>query len=459
MKNWLHIIIYIAILSLLPSAKLSAQRRWLGGDISLYPKYKAVGTAYRDSTGRRIDMADYAVRWGWNTIRVRLFVDPSKASKEAKDEGVCQDLPFVVKLCRAAKKKHLAILLDLHYSDTWADPGKQYIPHRWKGLEVFALRDSVYNYTRHVLEEMKKAQATPDLIQVGNEITYGMLWPIGKTSPTKDNNWTILATLLNAGSKACREICPDAKIIIHTEHAQDWDATRGFYDRLQKFGVDYDVIGLSYYPMWHGTVAHLGEVVDSLNARYKREIMIVETAAYYSHQNDKWANNQQEYSYPVTIEGQRQFTADLVNEIKRHSCVTGLFWWFPEENENGRHILKSWLNRGLFSNTTGRALPAWYELYKFRNAFKPLVRDADKKAEKAEYSPSVLIIYYHADAGEKPILTAAKKIGAQVIYRYKFIKAMAIKKPGNMTLEETKTYFEKVKGIINVEYDRIYHID
>lgn len=211
--------------------------------------------------------------------------------------------------------------------------------------------------------------------------------------------------------------------------------------------------------MWHGTVAHLGEVVDSLNARYKREIMIVETAAYYSHQNDKWANNQQEYSYPVTIEGQRQFTADLVNEIKRHSCVTGLFWWFPEENENGRHILKSWLNRGLFSNTTGRALPAWYELYKFRNAFKPLVRDVDKKAEKAEYSPSVLIIYYHADAGEKPILTAAKKIGAQVIYRYKFIKAMAIKKPGNMTLEETKTYFEKVKGIINVEYDRIYHID
>lgn len=438
-----------------------AAQRWLGGDVSLYPSYENAKTVYRDSTGRRVDVPDYARRWGWNMVRVRLFVDPSNASAQAKGEGVCQDLAYVVNLCRMAKRHHLGIMLDLHYSDTWADPGKQTVPRRWQGLEVFALRDSVYNYTTRVLMAMKRNHVEPQMIQVGNEITYGLLWPVGRVNPQTDNNWAVLASLLNAGSKACRKVCPKAKLIMHTEHAQDWPLTRDFYDRLDRYKVDYDVIGLSFYPMWHGTVAHLGQVVDSLADRYHRQVMIVETAAYYSHNRDRWATGPDQYSefYPISPEGQRQFAADLVDELNRHPSVSGLFWWFPEENESGGAVLDSWLNRGLFSNDNGRALPAWYELYKFRTDFHPIAKTPKQKPVEREFSQSTLIIYYDASIGCKPLLKAAKKIGAEVIYQYTFIKGIAVRKPDNMTLEAAKAYFERVKGTLSVQYDRIYHLD
>lgn len=452
---------HLMALLLLLSAVPVLSQRWLGGDISLYPSYKETQTAYRDSMGKRIDLPDYARRWGWNMIRVRLFVDPANATVEAKSEGVCQSLPYVLRLCRMAKHHHMAVMLDLHYSDTWADPSHQSTPRRWQGLEVFALRDSVYSYTTHVLEAMKRAHVEPDMIQIGNEITYGMLWPVGKVNPESDANWLVLASLLNAGSKACRQVCPNAKLIIHTEHAQNWETTRDFYDRIRRYKVDYDVIGLSYYPMWHSSISHLGQVIDSLSARYGRNIMIVETATYYSHRNDRWAKDKQQYSgpYPISPEGQRNFAADLVEELNRHSAVQGLLWWFPEENESGKPVLESWINRGLFSNETGRALPAWYELYRFRQNFRPIAKNIKPKPENKEYSPSTLIIYYNGDIGKKPLLKAAKKIGAQIIYQYTFIKGIALKKPDNMTLDETKAYFEKVKGVVSVNYDRIYHLD
>lgn len=452
----------LAIILLLATTPVLAQR-WLGGDVSLFPSYRDAKTVYRDSTGRRIDLLDYAHRWGWNMVRVRLFVDPRNASAQAKGEGVCQDLPYVLNLCRMAKRHHLGIMLDLHYSDTWADPSHQTVPRRWQGLEVFALRDSVYSYTTHVLEAMKRNHVEPELIQVGNEITYGMMWPVGRVDPQKDDNWAVLASLLNAGSKACREQCPQAKVIIHTEHAQDWPLTRHFYDQLDRYKVDYDVIGLSYYPMWHGTIGYLGQVVDSLAARYHRQVMVVEAAAYYSHERDQWATSPDQYSefYPISPEGQRQFAADLVDELNRHPSVSGLFWWFPEENESGGAVLSSWLNRGLFSNKTGQALPAWYELCKFRADFHPIakIQKPRQKPVEREYSPSTLIIYYDASIGSKPLLKAAKKIGAEVIYQYTFIKGIAVRKPDNMTLDETKAYFERVKGTLSVQYDRIYHLD
>jgi len=218
-----------------------------------------------------------------------------------------------------------------------------------------------------VLKAFNAAGVTPDMIQTGNEITFGTLWPTARVLPSDDAGWTVFSGVLKAAGKACREQCPKAEIIIHTEHAQDWEATQAYYQRIDKFGVPYDVIGLSYYPMWHGTIPHLAMVVDSLAAEFKKPVMLVECAAYYSHENDPWEvgkDHSGDY-YQPTPAAHTQFAHDLVAEMLKHPCVTGIFWWFPEENASGSEVTKGWLNRGLFDNKTGRALPALRELQKY----------------------------------------------------------------------------------------------
>lgn len=351
-------------------AQANAQQRLLGGDISLLPSYEASGTIYRDAQGNAVKPLDFFKEQNWNAIRVRLFVNPDNASAEHKGEGVCQDLDYVVKFGKRIKETGYQFMLDFHYSDTWADPGKQFMPERWKKTATASLPDSVYQYTKNSLLAMVKAGACPDLIQVGNEITNGMMWPVAKVSPLGTENWDLLVTLLKSGAKACREVCPKAKIIIHTEKAGEWDKTKAYYNHLHQ--LDYDVIGLSYYPMWHKTVGVLAATLDSLDVYFPdKEVMIVETAAYYSHENDRWAKSPEEHSefYPISAEGQRIFTHELVAELRRHKNVTGLFWWFPEENACGNTVTEGWLNRGLFDNRTGKVLPAMEELKGFMYSY------------------------------------------------------------------------------------------
>ena len=351
------------------SACLSALcQAWLGGDISMMTSNARNGVIYKDSCGVTVDPYDLFKQQGWNMMRVRLFVDPQNAPGRHHDEGVCQDLDYVIDLCKTIKARGFEVMLDFHYSDTWADPAKQFTPKRWESLNAKALADSIYRYTRHCLLALKAAGVEPATIQVGNEITFGMLWPKGKVDPMKPERWSYFCQLLNSGVKACREVCPQAKIIIHTEHAQDSAATLSYYEKLAAYGVDYDIIGLSYYPMWHERLPILSETLNMLEREFpQKPVMIVETAFYYSHENDRWAKPSQysEY-YPISIEGQRQFTAELVAELNHHKNVTGLFWWFPEENGYKNTVTKGWLNRGLFNNRTGRALPALLELKKFR---------------------------------------------------------------------------------------------
>lgn len=357
----------IVILSfLVMHTVILAQEHLLGGDISLLPSYEKAGTVYRDANGNEVKPLDYFKEQGWNAVRLRLFVDPSKASAEHKGEGVCQDLRYVTEFGQRIKRTGYRFVLDFHYSDTWADPGKQFMPNRWKSATVASLPDSVYEYTKQSLQTLVKADAVPDLIQVGNEITNGMMWPVAKVDPLGSENWDLLVTLLESGAKACREICPNAKIIIHTEKAGDWDKTKAYYKHLHRF--DYDVIGLSYYPMWHRAVGVLAATLDSLAVEFPdKEVMIVETAAYYSHENDRWAIGEEQYGefYPISVEGQRIFTHELVAELRRHANVTGLFWWFPEENACGNTVTDGWLNRGLFDNRTGKVFPAMGELKRF----------------------------------------------------------------------------------------------
>lgn len=363
------LLLLLAILELATAVQAQTQtRKWLGGDISLLPTYEERGTVYRRANGETAPALQIFKENNWNMMRVRLFVDPQQAPDEHKDEGVCQDLDYVIALSRQIKEKGFALMLDFHYSDTWADPGKQFTPKRWEKANARQLADSVYHYTAQVLQAMNRAGVSPEMIQVGNEITFGTLWPTAKTEPTKDKNWKHLGAILRAGCRACREICPQAKIIIHTEHAYDWEATRGFYERLKRQHVDYDIIGLSYYPMWHKDIPNLGHNISLLEKTFPdKPVMIVETAFYYSHDNDRWEKDPNNYSdlYPISAEGQRQYTHELVSELLRHQNVTGLFWWFPEENESGPKVIGSWINRGLFDNHTGKLLPAAEEMRRF----------------------------------------------------------------------------------------------
>ena len=359
----------VLLLALCLSAMTVNAQRLLGGDISVLPNYEKDGTVYRDSSGRKVQFMDFVkTEGGWNAIRVRLFVNPENAPESAKKEGVCQDINYIIPLCKQVKAAGMKLMLDFHYSDTWADPAKQYTPKVWERAGRQALADSVYAFTRRSLLRLKGEGIQPDLIQVGNEITFGMLWPTGRVNPLKDEGWDTLAQFIASGTKACREICPKAKIIIHTEHAQDWASTYGYYDKLRHRHADYDIIGLSYYPMWHGTISHLNVVLDSLESNFPdKEIMIVETAAYYSHENDPWATpNQYSEFFPISRQGQSEFTLELVSMLNYHPRVTGLFWWFPEENQSAQPQANNFLNRGLFDNHSGRALPAFYEFAKFR---------------------------------------------------------------------------------------------
>ena len=381
---------------------ITAMANVVGGDISLLTRYEQNGAKYFDKNGARItDMLTYLRQQGLNAMRVRLFVDPSKASTDDKGQGVCQDLDYVVALGARIKAAGFRLMLDFHYSDSWADPVKQYTPDAWKGLSEEELPDKVYQYTRECLEAMVAAGATPDYIQTGNEISYGMLWgPVGtatsqlkKMSVSDAASVTRFVNLLNHASQACREVCPDAKIIIHTELVRNPSLLTSYYKAVEP--VDYDIVGLSYYPYYHYGFNYLESAITNVSRNSAcdgKEIMIVETGYYH-----KWqpTNINFDYSgtYPITNEGQRAFTADMIQHLLKFPRVTGLFWWWPEANEYGldwvtKRVTDDWYNAGLWDNETGRALPALYELSAF---VPPVVGDVNGDGEVDIFDVNLII--------------------------------------------------------------------
>ena len=340
---------------------------YVGGDISMLPQYEAKGAAYRTTSGAAItSVTSFFKEQGWTALRVRLFVDPQNTD----DASVIQDLAYVKSLGKRIKDEGFQFLLDFHYSDTWADPSHQTLPARWKSLSATVLADSVYAYTKNSLKELVAAGATPDMIQIGNEITYGMLWPTGHVYPAGGGNnggsWSNFASYLKAASRACREVCPKAKIVIHTEMGNYDTNVPNFYKTLQGYNVDYDVIGISYYPAYHRALTSLESVLASLEAdQPTKDIIIAETGYSYA-----WAMIDTKYNHtatwPYSSAGQQKFAADLIAKLKEHSHVKGVFWWWPEDNEYGvdynNPVTPSWWNASLFDGRTGRALPAVGEL-------------------------------------------------------------------------------------------------
>ena len=349
-------------------------QKYVGGDISLLPTYEEHGANYMDKDGKKIsDMLGFLKEQGLNTMRVRLFVDPGLAPDSAKGEGVRQDLEYVKKLGKRIKDAGLLFMLDFHYSDTWADPEHQKLPREFMMVNTPPY-EYIYSYTKTSLKALVDAGATPDLIQTGNEISFGMLWDGCKVKANSDwtayvdENWESFAKALKNAGRACREVCPEAKIIIHTEQcANNPTLDVAFFKRIKENEIDYDIIGTSYYPYYKGPVSNLDKGLTQLETNFPdKQIMVVETGCSYHYM---MGDKNKQY-YPLTYEGQREYTAELITTLKKHTNVNGLFWWFLEANEYGldwatKRVTDNWYNASLFDNETGRALPALYELKAF----------------------------------------------------------------------------------------------
>ena len=351
-------------------ATMASAQKYVGGDISMLPKYEQAGVVYKDKNGNTVsDVIAFFKQEGMNAMRVRLFVDPTKDS----DKAVCQDLEYVKSLGKRIKDAGLSLMLDFHYSDTWADPAKQWTPDAWKSLSDAQLYEQIYTYTKDCLQQLKNAGAEPDMIQTGNEISYGMLWgtqaAVGNNNTNRcftnssAANWNRFFNLLKKAGQACREECPNAKIILHSERTANTTVLLDYFDRMKNNGIDYDIIGLSYYPEHHKTLAALEAALSGLEQKqYGKDIMIVETGYSYA-----WSiGGEYDYTgtYPYTEEGQRQFTADLVAKLNTHTSVKGLFWWWPEDNGN-KQVTKNWWNAALYNHNTGKPYAALYELKNF----------------------------------------------------------------------------------------------
>ncbi len=364
----------IFVLTLCPL--LAHAQKVVGGDISLLPTYEEHGVHYLDQSGAQVAPLPYfGQQAGWNAMRVRIFVDPSKAPADDQSEGVRQDLDYATALCQRIKEAGYQLMLDFHYSDTWTDPGQHSTPSAWTSSDPTILADSVYQYTVRCLNHMKAHGVVPDYIQPGNEITYGMLWPTGHCYPSgadytasgATGTFANFVSYLKAGIRGCREVCPEAKIVVHTEMSKAWNVTT-FYNTLGS-QVDYDIIGLSYYPDYHGTLPTLASTLSTLESQHSdKEIMVVETG--YGAQwslNGSYSSTVQA-TWPCTEAGQKQFVDDLITELNKHPKVTGLFWWMPEDNEfwaDKNPARPTWWNASLYTQNTGMPLAAMFELQKF----------------------------------------------------------------------------------------------
>jgi len=256
-------------------AKTREVGKMLGADISFLPELEARGMKFSDN-GIEKDAIQILKDHGFNYVRLRIFNDPARDSGYSPGKGFC-DLENTKKMAKRVKAAGMKLLLDFHYSDYWADPGKQYKPAAWRKLSFEELKKAVYDYTKDVMQQLKEQGTTPDMVQVGNEINHGIIWPEGNV-----NDFDGLAQLVNAGTKAVKDVDHSVVMMLHVALGGQNDESVFFIDNMISRGVHFDVIGESYYPKWHGTLEDLESNLDDLARRYNRDVIVVE----YSHRKE-----------------------------------------------------------------------------------------------------------------------------------------------------------------------------
>jgi arabinogalactan endo-1,4-beta-galactosidase len=316
------------------SARDGSSAFTLGADVSALatPGRRRPLPAFQEN-GAASDEVTILRRHGWTSYRLRVFVSPVR---NAPDNSLERMIP----LARQIKASGALLLLDIHYSDTWADPGHQETPVAWRGLDFDGLEKQVETYSRSTIDAFKAAGAMPDWVQVGNEITRGMLWPMaqlrvpGATQAdlpaTYDDStqWDHLTRLLEAGIRGVKAGAGDTppRIAIHIDKGGDWATTKWFFDHIEAAHVPFDIIAQSFYPPWrHGTLEGLLQNMTESVRRYDKDFLVAETGYLRSQSADNPF-----MLWPTTPEGRLQFMVDLVNTVKKAPRGIGVMYWAPE---------------------------------------------------------------------------------------------------------------------------------
>lgn len=336
----------------------------LGADISSLKKSEDLGGVYKNADDTPGDALQILKDHGLNYARLRAWVDPADGYHNKEK---------ILVMAKRFKDLGIKLLVDFHYSDNWADPGKQIKPAAWKEYNFEQLKQALYDHTFDVCSSLVAQGTPPDMVQIGNEINAGMLWPDGHTYDPP--NWDNLAQLLSAGHDAVKACSPETQVMLHIAEGGDNDVARWWFDNITRKVVPFDVIGISYYPYWHGSLAELQYNLNDISARYDRDVIVVETAyAFTGQDNDGFPNIANETlmvpQYPYTPEGQRDMLRNVISVVRAvdNGRGIGVFYWdatWIAVNGNGWDNTNptegnAWENQALF-DFEGKALPALAE--------------------------------------------------------------------------------------------------
>lgn len=343
---------------LMMTAQATAVTNFIAGaDMSLLAYFESNGIAYK-SGGQTQDALAILKSRGLNCIRLRLFTS-SAAQAAADPYDYINNLTYTVPLAVRVKNAGLQFMLDFHYSDTWADPSHQAMPGAWTSLNFTQLVAQMRSYNSNCIAVFKAAGATPDFVQIGNEITGGVLWTNGQLygfDPA--TQWSKCGQLLNAAIQGIKDAAGNnmPQIVVHIDRGGDWGGTQWFFDNLiQTQHVQFDIIGESYYPFWHGSLDDLSNCLTKAALRYGKPIFIAETGFPWT--NSYWTTNI--YGFSGTTNGQAQYTIALVQAVKNvpQNLGAGIFWWGTEYQKlNG--INEAGVNTASFFDKGGNLLPA-----------------------------------------------------------------------------------------------------
>ncbi|MCM1106520.1 MAG: glycosyl hydrolase 53 family protein [Blautia sp.] len=310
-----------------------------GMDLSTLLELERCGAKYYDN-GQERDILDIMKSYDVDTIRLRLWNDPKSENGEPYGAGN-NDLAETIAIGKRVSDAGFGVLLNFHYSDFWADPGKQIKPKAWADFGMEELERAVFDFTKESLTAVLDAGVNVTMVQVGNELSKGLLWPEGSL-PNYDN----IARLVSAGIRACREVKAELPLMIHLDNGGNNALYREWFDHYVERGEDFEYIGLSYYPFWHGSLQMLEDNMNDIAVRYGKELIVAEVSMGFtmdSYQSyEKLADGErkgyatkpelvEKIEYPMTAQGQADFVKDILGRMSRvaeDKCV-GFFWWEP----------------------------------------------------------------------------------------------------------------------------------
>lgn len=329
-----------------------------GGDISALARIEQGGATFRYGNVA-VDGIIAMRAGGMDLFRLRIFVAPNGTEVQVND------LAYTIALAKRVQSSGATLMLDFHYSDTWADPAHQETPAAWAGLGIDSLEARVEAYTAHVIDTLRDEGAWPRIVQIGNEIDAGLLWPVGRIGGTGDSDSSSYANfgrLLKAGVRGVRSVSgigDSIEVMLHVSSGGDIARTQWVLDHAVSQGVAFDLIGLSYYPWWHGTTTQLRANLAATATRYARDVMIVETSYPW---RDDWVPSgalPNPWSWPRTADGQRTFVRDLIAAVDAtpNGRGRGIVWWYPEAVQVGGLFVWGGGSLALF-DASGNVLPA-----------------------------------------------------------------------------------------------------